>query len=55
MTELKENSPLFIAIANITGIDNQTLTGHNNGQFRNCQSWSYITVHGQNLSNELGL
>jgi len=26
-----------------------------NGQFHNCQSWSFLTVHGQFLSNRLGL
>jgi len=29
--------------------------GHNNWPFRNCQSWSFITVHGQFYSNRLGL
>jgi len=26
-----------------------------NGQFHNCQSWSFITVHGQFYSNGLGI
>ena len=31
------------------------IESHRNGPFRNCQSWPFITVHGQLKSNRLGL
>jgi len=56
---------LYIETRNLYNIDSlltnvNKMCGHllehfENGPFRNCQSWSFITVHGQFYSKRLGL